>query len=89
MTQSLLFNYFIQMHETESNMLILQKIHQALALTAMQTKAVLYTYDSVLFDTPKSEVDTLLNVVLPSCIDTVKFPIKTKVGPDYGSLVVY
>jgi len=87
MTRSLLFNYFIQMHETESNAMILKEIHYR--LVGMQTKPILYTYDSILFDTPKQEVEYLLNDVLPDCVDIIKFPIKTKVGSDYGSLAVY
>lgn len=81
-----LFNYFIQMYETEFNVLILEVIHSQ--LTNKQSKPVLYTYDSVLFDVPNSERDYLLKEVLPKAIDASKFPIKTKAGSDYGSLAV-
>ena len=81
-----LFNYFIQMYETEFNVLMLEMIHTQ--LEGKQSKPVLYTYDSVLFDVPNSERDYLLKEVLPKAIDTSKFPVKTKSGADYGSLVV-
>lgn len=81
-----LFNYFIQMYETEFNVLMLEVILSK--IKDKQSKAVLYTYDSVLFDVPNSERDYLLREVLPSAIDTSKFPIKTKAGINYGSLSV-
>lgn len=81
-----LFNYFIQMYETEFNVLMLQPI--LLGLNGRQTKPVLYTYDSILFDTPASELDYLLETVIPKAIDVTKFPIKTKVGTNLANLAV-
>jgi hypothetical protein len=81
-----LFNYFIQMYETEFNVLMLEVI--LAKLSSKRSKAVLYTYDSVLFDVPDEERDYLLKEVLPSAIDVSKFPIKTKAGINYGNLIV-
>ena len=79
-------NYFIQMYETESNVLILSKIHKL--LDGYITKPVLYTYDSILFDVERSELEYLRNTVIPQSIDINKFPIKVSVGNTYNSLVV-
>ena len=85
-TEYTLFNYFIQMYETEFNVLMLQPI--LLGLIGRQTKPVLYTYDSILFDVPKHEVDYLLGTVIPKAIDVAKFPIKTKAGSNLANLAV-
>lgn len=82
-----LFNYFIQMYETEFNVLMLQPI--LLGLIGRQTKPILYTYDSILFDVPDNQVDYLLKTVIPNAIDFAKFPIKTKVGSSIANLTVY
>jgi len=82
-----LFNYFIQMYETEFNVLILEPI--LLGLIGRRTKPVLYTYDSILFDTPPDELDFLLQTVIPNAIDITKFPIKTKSGSNLSNLAVY
>ena len=82
-----LFNYFIQMYETEFNVLMLQPI--LLGLIGRKTKPVLYTYDSILFDVPLSELDYLLGTVIPKAIDVTKFPIKTKLGSSLANLAVY
>jgi hypothetical protein len=82
-----LFNYFIQMYETEFNTLMLEPI--LLSLIGRQTKPVLYTYDSILFDVPASEMDHLIQEVIPKAIDLQKFPIKIKTGSDYGNLTLY
>jgi hypothetical protein len=82
-----LFNYFIQMYETEFNTLMLEPI--LLGLIGRQTKPILYTYDSILFDVPASEMDHLMQNVIPKAIDLQKFPIKIKTGSDYGNLTLY
>lgn len=79
-----IFNYFIQMYETESNVLVLKKMHEKLA--DRETKPVLYTYDSILFDVAPHEIDFLIKEVLPTCIDLEKFPIKIKQGTNYKNL---
>ena len=81
-----LFNYFIQMYETESNVMILTKIHEL--LKDKETKPVLYTYDSILFEVKNQELDYLLERVIPQSIDLDKFPIKIKQGRSYKNLQV-
>lgn len=86
-TKSLLFNYYIQMYETECNMVILKNIHASVG--ALKSRVILYTYDSILFDVLKSEKDSLLEQLRFKHINTAKFPIKIKEGLSYGSLAVY
>lgn len=79
-----LFNYFIQMYETETNVMVLNSIHRH--LKDKVTKPILYTYDAILFDVQNEERDYLLKEVIPSCIDLQKFPIKIKEGSTYKTL---
>jgi len=81
-----LFNYFIQMHETEMNVLVLNKIHKE--LSQLKSVPILYTYDSILFDVHKEDQQYLVEQVLPSCIDYHKFPVKIKSGSVYKDLMV-
>lgn len=81
-----LFNYFIQMYETESNVLVLNNIHER--LRHLKSVPVLYTYDSILFDIPFDEKTELINNILPACIDLNKFPIKIKSGAIYKDMAV-
>lgn len=77
-----LFNYFIQMYETEHNVLLLSKLFESLD---PQILPVLYTYDSLLFDLPHDKCEILkqsLDKAIPS-----KFPFKLKSGHNYASLV--
>ena len=48
-----LFNYMLQNVETSTNVCILMEIHKL--LRGKNTKLVLYTYDSFLFDYDESE----------------------------------
>ena len=82
-----LFNYFIQMYETETNVIILNNIHSR--LKECKTKPVLYTYDSVLFDVEDSELNYLTTDVIQQSIDLDKFPVKIKKGTTYKNLAVW
>ncbi len=79
-----LFNYFLQMYETEFNVLTLKPIQDQ--LQNHKTVAVLYTYDSILFDVPSEELDYLLKEVIPQSIDLNKFPVKIKKGITYSEM---
>jgi len=81
-----LFNYFIQMTETELNASVLFKLFEYIQYNSLQSVPVLYTYDSILFDVHVSEFEQVINSMLPDCIDTAKFPIKTKKGINYAKL---
>ena len=76
-----LFNYFIQMYETERNVTMLSELFKTLDKDIIP---ILYTYDSILFDLPKDKRKLLqesLQKVIPS-----QFPFKIKIGNNYGDL---
>ena len=76
-----LFNYFIQMYETEQNVTMLDELFKTLDKDIVP---ILYTYDSILFDLPKDKCELLqesLNKVIPS-----HFPFKIKTGSNYKCL---
>lgn len=83
-----LFNYYIQMYETEHNARILSLVLEYLQSYLLKSVAVLYTYDSVLFDVHPDEVDTIINHLIPCCIDLTKFPVKVKKGLNYKNMAV-
>ena len=76
-----LFNYFIQMYETEHNVMLLKDLFNALEEDILP---VLYTYDSILFDLPKSKLKSLQDA-LDKTIPT-NFPYKIKTGTNYNCL---
>lgn len=75
------------MYETESNVIVLKNILDK--TKGMQCVPVLYTYDSVLFDLPQSELNKLVKEVIPQSIDLEKYPIKIKKGTTYKNLQLY
>lgn len=81
-TPAKLLNYFIQLHETEHNVTLLTEVFKRLS---PEIKPVLYTYDSILFDLPKSkiqELTALLHDIIPT-----KYPFKVKIGDNYKHIV--
>jgi hypothetical protein len=64
------FNYYLQALETETNVMILNRINQL--LDGKNTKMVLYVYDSFLFDVDESEtsllpqIESILHLVAPT-----------------------
>ncbi len=82
--QNTLFNYFIQMYETEVNGGILGKL--IAGTTQMKAIPVLYTYDSLLIDVVLDQVQRLVSDVIPKCVDLEQFPIKINIGNSYDSM---
>jgi hypothetical protein len=85
-TEYTLFNYYIQMYETEKNAIVLKTILEYLQTYLLKSVPVLYTYDSILFDVHPDELDTIVTHLIPSCIDTDAFPIKLKKGLNYKNM---
>jgi hypothetical protein len=81
-----LFNYYIQMYETEKNALILKHVLEYLETYLLKSVPVLYTYDSILFDVHPAELDTVINHLIPCCIDIDAFPVKLKKGINYKDM---
>ena len=76
------FNYFIQLIETETNLVIIQRLENY--LKDKKTKLVLYTYDSFLFDVDKSDgKDVIKNITKILNV----FPMKTYFGNNYDDMV--
>lgn len=86
LTEYTLFNYFIQMYETECNVGVMQKMLEL--LEGKNIKPILYTYDSILFDVDLDHLSYLKDTVIPNSIDLNKFPIKIKQGSTYKKLAV-
>jgi len=72
-----LFNYLIQAYETEMNVLILTELFDI--LSPLESKLVLYTYDSFLFDTKKTDI--YIKELIKS---KLQFPSRCSVGNHYG-----
>lgn len=81
-----LFNYYIQMYETEKNAQVLSAIFDYLESYSLKSVPVLYTYDSILFDVHPDELDTIIDHLIPCCVDTEAFPVKLKKGLNYKNM---
>ncbi len=80
MNRNKLFNYYIQAMETEANSVMIKKI---LAITKnYNSKLVLTTYDSLLFDFDITDGKTFLDEIA-KCFD---YPVKVHYGFDYDSM---
>jgi DNA polymerase I-like protein with 3'-5' exonuclease and polymerase domains len=83
MTANKLFNYYLQAVETEVSV---QKLRQCLAmLNGYETKMILYTYDSVLFDVPVTEAKEILTKI-KNILQQGNFPVKVSVGNIYSKM---
>lgn len=81
---SKIFNYILQATETEISVPILGKVNSY--LRNKKSKAVIYTYDSVLFDVSFDEMEKIkreLNILMR---DNNRFPIKCYIGKSYADL---
>lgn len=76
-----LFNYLLQNLETSLNIEILYRIFKL--LKGKNTKLVLYTYDSFLFDVDKSEGKELMKEI-KQVFTKLKLQTKVKHGPNYN-----
>jgi len=77
MNPSKLFNYYLQSMETEYNMAMINEINSLLG--PYDTKLILYTYDSLLFDfNIKDGRDLILKI--KETMTAGKFPVKIKAG---------
>ena len=76
-----LFNYLIQSKETENNVKILTDLFKY--LENKQTKIILYTYDSILFDFSKNDSKQCL-IDIKLIIEKNGFKTKFQYGKNYG-----
>lgn len=78
------FNYYVQSLEAETTYKMLHTLMEN--LKGIQSKATLYTYDSVLFDVEISELEIVKEIIYKS-IDTATFPITLSMGNNYDNLL--
>jgi len=79
MSPQKLFNYLLQNLETSQNVIILLEIHKL--LRKKNTKIVLYTYDSFLFDFDLSDIDLLDDI--KKIFEKLNLQIKISYGNNY------
>jgi len=77
-----IFNYYIQSFETEYNLIIMNDIIDL--LSNYNTKLMLYTYDSFLFDFDKNDGEELLHDI--NNIISQHYMCSISVGNDYDNL---
>ena len=84
MNANKLFNYTIQLMETESNMRVLTKLIPE--IKDDKSKLVLYNYDSFLFDFNMEDGLEYLNKVKDILEQNSKFPVKVSWGLNYHEM---
>ena len=84
MNPNKLFNYLIQLAETENNMNVLNDLISL--LDTKKSKLVLYQYDSFLLDFNREDTIEFLGTVKKIMERSGKFPIKAKYGKNYHEM---
>jgi len=80
MNKQKLFNYYIQAYETEQNIIIANDIFKV--LEEYNSKLVLYTYDSFLFDFNMLDGINFMRDIKKA----MKYPIKAQFGANYDDM---
>jgi hypothetical protein len=78
-----LFNYYIQLLETESNVLVIKDVRKLMG--KYKSKLVLYSYDSFLFDIHIDDGLPLLTEI-KEVLERGKYPVKAAWGNNYDEL---
>ena len=84
MNKNKVFNYLIQLMETESNMSMLTKLIPK--ISGYKSKLILYIYDSFLFDFHLNDGIDFLNKVKGIIEQKDKFPVKVGKGWNYHEM---
>ena len=79
-----LFNYYIQLLETESNVLVIKDVRKLMG--KYKSKLVLYSYDSFLFDMHIDDGMPFLSE-LKKVLERGKYPVKAAWGNNYDELI--
>jgi hypothetical protein len=77
------FNYYVQSLEAEVTYGMLYKLVPM--ANAEGLKPILYTYDSILFDIEKGQINKLMDII-NSVIDSKKYPFSVSMGSNYNNL---
>ena len=83
MNKNKLFNYLIQLTETENNMRMLTDLISHLKEINYESKLVLYSYDSFLFDFNMNDGTKFLKMVKSIIEQNGKYPTKVSKGTNY------
>lgn len=83
-TPTKLFNYIIQLAETERNLKIMLEMMQL--FEGQESVPVLYTYDSVLFDYSVNDGTDLIHGVLKVLTESGKYPMRVYYGTTYHDM---
>lgn len=83
-SQNKVFNYMMQLTETEEAMIRIKHVTEFLA--ELKSKVVLYTYDAILLDCHTSELDIL--PVLEALLSTGGYKVRQYIGVNYDTLNV-
>lgn len=81
---SKLFNYILQATETEVAIPVVKAVNEY--LKGKKTKAVLYTYDSLMLDFHKDDGVKVLDEIMKIMKMGERFPIKVEIGDSYDSI---
>ena len=79
-----IFNYMIQLYETEQNMIVSDKVFEF--LSRLRTKFVMYTYDSFLFDVYSPEMSLVLKKIKKILESNGDFPVRSYTGSSYDDI---
>lgn len=78
------FNYLLQNLETEINSLVLTKLNEF--LKNKETKVILYTYDSFLFDYSPNDGRDILREI-KQILGSIGIPSRIKIGKNYHTMI--
>ena len=84
MNPNKLFNYMIQLMETENNMLVLEELLPE--IQEDKSKLVLYNYDAFLFDFDLSDGLDYLNKIKKILEQNGKYPTRVSMGSNYHEM---
>jgi hypothetical protein len=79
------FNYLMQLTETEVSIMSIWKVNQQLSKS--HAKVVLYTYDAILLDVPNDEL-YMMDLIGHVMADK-KYPVRQYRGTNYNNLVLH
>lgn len=85
MNATKLFNYYLQATETEYSITSIQAVNEV--LNDYNTKLILYTYDSLLFDYDMKDGKECILKIQKAMSNSGDFPVKIKAGADLHDLI--
>jgi len=84
MNKNKLFNYLVQLMETENNMRVLTKLLPK--IDGYKSKIILYSYDSFLFDVHKDDGMEFVKMVKAVVESRGKYPVRVSRGLNYHEM---